>query len=371
MQSRDDLEIFLVVPPGLESVLADEVRARGFGAADIATGGVTIRGGWPEVWRANLELRGASRVLVRFAQFPAVHLSQLDKKARKLAWGDVLRADVPVTVEASCRKSKLYHAGAVAERVGNAITATLGAPSGERGVRVMARVDNNLCTISLDTSGDLLHRRGFKAAVAKAPMRETLAALFLQACGFRGTEPVFDPMCGSGTFVIEAAEMAAGLKPGWARRFAFEQLKPFDANAWDAMRSAGPATPAAFGFAGSDRDAGAITAAQANADRAGVAGWTTFTQGAAANAVPPDGPAGLVMVNPPYGARIGNRKALLGVYHGLGHALRGNFAGWRVGLVTSDDALARATRLPFGAPSRAIDHGGIRIRLYQTRPLAG
>src|SRR5262249_8705059 len=195
----------------------------------------------------------------------------------------------------------------------------LGAPlSPEAEICIKARIEDDLCTISIDTSGDALHKRGHKEAVAKAPMRENLAALFLRQCGFDGTEPVVDPMCGSGTFVIEAAEIAAGLKPGRSRRFAFEQLATFDAPAWQRLRG-NPATgKPAIKFYGSDRDAGAVAMSRANAERAGIASLTEFKQQAISDLTPPEGKPGLVIVNPPYGGRIGDRKQLTALYRALG-----------------------------------------------------
>ncbi|MGC9369355.1 MAG: THUMP domain-containing class I SAM-dependent RNA methyltransferase [Paracoccaceae bacterium] len=371
MNMTADFEIFLVAPPGLEPVLCDEAREKGFAQTQAVPGGVTVRGGWPEVWRANLELRGAGRVLARIGEFRAFHLAQLDKRARKFPWGEVLRPDVPVRVEVTCKRSKIYHAGAAAQRIERAIREELGAPvSAEAEVQVKVRIDDNLCTFSVDTSGESLHKRGHKAAVGKAPMRETLAALFLRQCGFDGTEPVLDPMCGSGTFVIEAAEIAAGLKPGRARRFAFEQLAGFDPAAWEQMRTAGQPVRPAVRFYGSDRDAGAIRSSQANAERAGVAEFVEFRQQAVGDLVAPEGPPGLVIVNPPYGARIGNKKLLYALHGTLGQRLRDGFRGWRVGVVTSEASLARATGLPFEPPGPPVAHGGLRVKLFQTGPLA-
>ncbi len=360
-------EIFLATQPGLEPLLAEEARSAGFSVIVEMPGGVTISGGWPEVWRANLALRGASRVLARIGGFRAMHLAQLDKRARKFPWGEVLRPDVPIRVEATCRASRIYHAGAAAQRISRAIHEELGAPVAEdAAVRLMARIEDDFCTFSLDTSGEPLHRRGHKAAVGKAPLRETMAAMFLRACGYDGAEPVVDPMCGSGTIVIEAAEIAAGLMPGRSRRFAFEDLVTFDPSAWTAMRAAGlPRAPAVV-FFGSDRDVGAVRMAAENAARAGVAGWTTFTRHAVSDLARPEGPPGLVMVNPPYGDRIGERKLLFALYGSLGKVLMDRFAGWRVGLVTSDDGLARATGLPFGPPGMQVAHGGLRVRLWRT-----
>ncbi len=364
------LEMFATVQPGLEQALADEAREAGFDVAGVDTGGVRIAGDWPDVWRANLTLRGAGRVLVRIASFRAMHLAQLDKRARKVDWSAVLRPDIAVKVEANCRASRIYHNKAAAQRVARAISEELGASvEAKAGLRVMVRIEDDLCTISLDTSGAPLHQRGLKQAVSKAPMRETLAALFLRECGYRPGETVVDPMCGSGTFILEAAERTVGLLPGRERRFAFEKMESFDADAWSQMKRTAPITQdAPVGF-GSDRDQGAIRSAAANAERAGLDTLCQFETRPVSEAVPPDGPPGLVIVNPPYGARIGNKKLLYGLYGALGEALRTRFTGWRVGMVTSEQGLARAAGLPFGPPGPFIDHGGVKIRLYQCGPL--
>jgi putative N6-adenine-specific DNA methylase len=320
-------------------------------------------------------------VLARIAEFRALHLAQLDKRARRVPWGEFLRADVPFRVEASCKASRIYHQGAAAQRIEKAIRETLGAPvSDEADICVKARIEDDLCTISIDTSGASLHKRGHKEAVNKAPMRETLAALFLRQCGYDGSEPVVDPMCGSGTFVIEAAEIAAGLKPGRSRHFAFEQLATFDKKAWQRLREKGNGekkdSTKADGkaqsphFYGSDRDAGAIEMSRANAARAGVAAMTTFEQHAISDLPVPAGQPGLVIINPPYGTRISENKPLYPLYRALGETLRNRFAGWRVGLLTTDAALAGATELPFAGTHGPVSHGGLRVTLYLTAPLA-
>jgi len=369
---RDDFEIFLVATPGLEAALCAEARARGFRGATIIKGGVVIQGGWPEVWRANLELRGASRILARFAAFRALHLAQLDKRARKVEWAKVLRPDMPVRVEAACKGSRIYHAGAAAQRIERAIREELGATVGaEDGIGIKARIEDDLCTLSVDTSGAPLHKRGHKQEVNTAPMRETLAALFLRQCGYDGSQPLVDPMCGSGTFVIEAAEIAAGLVPGRSRRFAFEHLASFDPAAWRQMRAAAKALrrEPVVRLHGSDRDAGAVAMSRANAERAGIAGITQFEQRAVADLTAPEGPPGLVIVNPPYGTRIGERKTLIPLYRSLGERLRGFFPGWRVGLITSDAGLAAATDLPFTPLGAPVSHGGLTVTLFVTAPL--
>jgi putative N6-adenine-specific DNA methylase len=372
MTSARRFDIFLATVPGLEEVLRAEVRSKGFNSARAVPGGVTVKGGWPEVWRANLWVRGTGRVLAVLASFRALHLDALKAQARKVPWGEVLRADVPFRVEATCTKSRIYHSGAAAERVGAAIREALGArASPDAPVLVRARVAHDRCTLAVDTSGEPLHKRGAKAAVGTAPMRETMASLFLRQCGFDGGEPVLDPMCGSGTFVIEAAEIAARLNPGRARRFAFEELASFDAAQWARMRDvASRRTPPAFvRFYGGDRDAGAIAIARTNAERAGVAGFAEFRQCPIGEVAAPEGPPGLVIVNPPYGTRLGDRKTLLPLYRTLGQTLLARFPGWRVGLITSEAALARATALPFLPPAAPVPHGGLRVTLFQTAAL--
>ena len=370
MTRAETFEIFIATFPGLEPVLAEEVRAKAFKKPDVVPGGVVVRGGWPEVWRANLWLRGANRVLARIADFHVTHLAQLDHRARRIPWAELLRPDVPFRVEASCSASRIYHSGAAAQRIATAIRETLGAPeSREAAVTVMARIERDHCTISLDTSGELLHRRGFKEEVNAAPMRETMAALFLRACGFDGNEPVLDPMCGSGTFVIEAAEIAARLNPGRARSFAFEKLATSDAEAWQAMRAPRTRPAPAFHFHGSDRDAGAIAMSRGNAERAGVGDWTAFRQSAISDIAPPEGPPGLVIVNPPYGTRLGDKAQLVPLYRALGGTLLRRFSGWRVGMVANDRRLAGVTGLPFLAPGAPVPHGGLRVTLHRTPPL--
>jgi len=370
MEQTHDFEIFLVATPGLEAPLHAEAVEKGFAEAKIVPGGVACRGDWTEVWRANLCLRGANKVLVRLGGFPAVHLAQLDKRARKFPWGDVLRPDIPVKVEATSRKSRIYHAGAARQRIERAITETLGAQiSSDAAVRVLLRIEKDICTFSVDTSGEPLHKRGHKPAVAKAPMRETMAAMFLRECGFDGSEPVLDPMCGSGTFVIEAAEIAMGLNPGRSRSFAFENLPSFQADMWAEMRQSDAQVEPDNIFVGSDRNEGAVKAATANADSAGVTASTRFQCRSVSDIKPPAGPAGLVIVNPPYGARIGDEKRLRSLYGSLGKVLMTRFSGWRAGIVTSSQSLARATRLPLLPAGPVVDHGGTKIRLYRTDPL--
>lgn len=363
-------EIFLATAPGLEDALYDEVRSKGFKNAKATKGGVTINGGWPEVWRANLWIRGASRVLARIASFKATNLAYLETRAREIPWAEILGTQNFFRVEASCTKSRIYHSGAVVERIERAIGESLNvSASAEAEITIMARVDHDFCTLSVDTSGELLHKRGYKAAVNKAPMRENMAALFLQQCGYTGSEPVYDPMCGSGTFVIEAAEIAARLNPGRSRHFAFETLATFEPDAWKNMLAVKRQSQAEAHFYGSDRDSGAVNMSIENAQRAGVGDITEFESQAISDITPPTTTPGLVILNPPYGGRIGDKSELKPLYQTLGRVLKERFGGWRVGIVTNDKALALATTLPFLPTNAPVQHGGLRVTLFRTDPL--
>jgi putative N6-adenine-specific DNA methylase len=361
--------ILLITAPGLEATLAEEARARNFEVTGLIAGGVEVKGSWREVWRANLELRGAARVLARIGSFRAAHLAQLDKRARSFAWSETLRPDIAVHVEASCKTSRIYHSGAAAQRIATAIFDELGADINKHAyVTVMARIEDDLVTLSVDTSGELLHKRGAKQAMAKAPMRENMASLFLRMAGFDGAEHVFDPMCGSGTFVIEAAEWAQGLRPGRNRSFAFEKLASFDQTKWNDLKDS-VASEKVFQATGSDRDAGAVKASIANAERAGVTASTRFDRKSISDITPPEGKPGLVILNPPYGTRLGEEKKLKSLYASLGKVLQERFKGWRVGLITSNKTLAAATGLKFANTSKPVLHGGLRVFLFQTGEL--
>ncbi|MBM2576677.1 class I SAM-dependent RNA methyltransferase [Jannaschia sp. Os4] len=349
--------VFLVSPPGLEPQLLEEALTLGVPAPKLVHGGVECRGGWEAVRRANLRSRIASRVLARLAVFRAAGFAQLDAGLREIDWRATLRPDVPVRVEGASVRSRLNHGGAVGKRVEAALQQA-GLTIGPDGVRIAARLEKDTCTVSVDTSGEALHRRGHKREVNRAPLRETLAAGFLRACGWDGTVPLLDPMCGSGTIPIEAAEIAAGLDPGRSRAFDFERLAPHDADRWAALRAQSP-RPVEVAIRGSDRDEGAVAMARANAERAGV---DVAFEAAPITAAPAlDGP-GLLLVNPPYGTRIGGR--LQPLYAALGRVARERFAGWQVGVITSEQDLIRATGLNLeGGP--VVAHGGLKVRLYR------
>jgi putative N6-adenine-specific DNA methylase len=379
---------FAVCAPGLETFTARELGELGLrtgGAGPSASGesvamdegegagGVDFRGALADLYRANLHLRTASRVWIQLGSFFADTFSDLGRRAKRLAWEDYLKPGLPVALRVSCARSKLFHSGAVAERIRESIGARLGQipPPGkiredaedESAQMVMVRLLENRCTISLDSSGALLHRRGYRLATAKAPLRETLAAGMLMASGWDRKSPLLDPFCGAGTIPIEAALMARKIAPGLRRHFAFMNWPNFDEGLWENQRSGGRENwrESPPRILASDRDAGAIQGARANAERAGVADGIEFSCRALSSVDPPRGP-GWVVTNPPYGVRLGVSEDLFKLYTRLGRVLRMKCPGWRVTMLGKSIQLLSAAGLSFdlGISTR---NGGVKVRL--------
>ncbi len=371
---------FAVTAPGLEAFTALELRRLGLlpegFAADKTEGGVPFTGDLDALYRANLQLRTASRVLVRLGTFYAGTFSELRAKAGRLDWKRYLTPGQPVAVRVTCHKSKLYHSDAVAERVAGAIADKLGRPVSRRKPGdeeaenppqlIVVRLVNDQCTISIDSSGELLHRRGYRQAVAKAPLRETLAAAMLLASGWDMRLPVLDPFCGSGTIAIEAALLALNVSPGRNRHFAFMDWPGFDAKNWEAIRAE---TKPALGLPviqASDRDAGAVRMAQENAERAGVAQHVQFTCRAVSAIDPPDEQPGWVVTNPPYGLRVSEGKDLRNLYAQFGNVLRAKCPGWQVAILCNDLKLLGQTGIKLDTALSFVN-GGVNVKVARGR----
>ncbi len=374
-------KLFAVSTPGLEPFVAEELRQLGLTSGDgsgspYEPGGIEFQGSFHDIYRANLYLRMASRILVRLGRFYAAGFSELRRKAGRLLWEKYLVPKQPAAFRVTCQKSRLYHETAVAERVAGAIGDRLGAPPPVHPYQegpgtdppqlIVVRLFGNLCTISMDSSGALLHRRGYRLATAKAPLRETLGAAMVIASGWDKTSPLLDPFCGSGTIPIEAALLAARIPPGLRRRFAFMDWPHFDSRVWerlltDASRAIVSDIPRIIG---SDRDAGATRAAEANAERAGLAGRIEFSTRSVSAIDPPSGP-GWVVTNPPYGVRVSPNKELRNLYAQFGKVMQTRCPGWRVTLLCDRVQLVRNTGLAFdqGIPTM---NGGLKVRLFRT-----
>lgn len=419
MPRGEPLRLFAITAPGLAPLAAAELAALGVTGAVVDDGGVEWTGTLEQLYAANLHLRTASRIVLRLRAFTARAFWELEKQARRVPWETVVAPGAAVAFRVTSRKSKLYHEAAIAERLAEAVvravpSATLhaghapaededvadadgtagdaaddaagadDAPGGANDAAAataevppqlfIVRVYRDRFTLSADTSGALLHRRGYRQATAKAPLRETLAAAMLLSSGWDRRAPLVDPFCGSGTIPIEAALLARRIPPGLAgpdhapRRYAFQSWPGFDAALWDDVvaRAREAILPAAPGpILGSDRNGGAIRAARSNAARAGVDGDVAFDTRTLTAVEPPPGPGWLV-TNPPYGVRIGERRALFDLYAELGRIARERFAGWSITLLSADPALDARTGLPLEEVLRTRN-GGIPVRVMKGR----
>jgi putative N6-adenine-specific DNA methylase len=349
--------------------------ASGGMGGELQSGGVEFQGSLHNVYRASLHLRTASRVLVRLGEFYASAFPELRRKASRLLWENYLAPERPIAFRVTCQKSRLYHEAAVAERLAGAIADRLGKPppvqkyhedmSTDFPQLIVVRIVDNLCTISMDSSGALLHRRGYRLATAKAPLRETLASAMVMASGWDMTSPFLDPFCGSGTIPIEAALLARKVPAGYSRRFAFMDWPHFDSKFWNELLAhAGNAITSDIPkIIASDRDAGAIQAAQANAERAGVADCIEFSRKAISAIDPPPGP-GWMVTNPPYGVRLKKTDDLRNLYAQLGKVLRTRCPGWRVTLLCGRVQLIHSTGLEFDK-GLSMKNGGLKVRLLR------
>jgi putative N6-adenine-specific DNA methylase len=383
--------IFVVTAPGLEPLVERELLEMGVrGVAE--PGGVAWEGDLEQLYDANLRLRAASRVVVRVAEFGARAFYEMERHVTRVPWERFVAPGSVVRLRVASTRSRLYHERAIEERVLRAIDGRVGgiaaAPAGDpagdpeaeaeapapAGQMFVVRFHRDRCTISADTSGELLHRRGYRLAVAKAPLRETLACAMLRAAGWDCAAPLLDPFCGAGTIPIEAALAARRIAPGLARadraprEYRFQAWGEHDAGVWSRVvdRAAGEILDAAPGrILGSDRDAGAVEAARANADRAGVGGDIELGQAALSAITPPAGPGWLV-TNPPYGLRVGERKRLRNLYASFGRIARERLEGWTVAMLGADPVLEAQTGIRFRDALRTRN-GGIPVRVIVGR----
>jgi putative N6-adenine-specific DNA methylase len=356
--------LFAVCAPGIEPVLLGEVQALGFSGRAVA-GGVEIPSG--DVATLNRWLRTASRVLVRMGEpFRATTFAELVRKASALPWDEFVRRGAPVEFHVTCRKSRLYHSGAVEERLRAVVGdshwgQSIGTVNGDTQLFV-ARIERDLVTVSADSSGDLLHQRGYRGPQAKAPLRETLAAALLLAAKWDPATPLCDPLCGSGTIAIEGALIAAGRAPGANRSFSFEKWPGFDVRPFQ-DRGAGRRGR----IEASDIDAGAVRAARENAARAGLEKADIEIVQRAVSALPGDDGVGLIACNPPYGVRVG--ADVRRVFRDLGDCARRR-PRWRVAAIVADPKAAAASGLPWKRLLRT-QNGGIPVEFVLSERAAG
>ena len=343
--------LFVVCTPGLEPAVAAEVVDEGFDP-QVVPGGVTVDAPAGAHRQLDLWLRSASRVLLRLGEVSnAAELGRLSLAPYRAA-------GAPVALHVTGDRATGWERDATrAWGLGRRPE-----PEGRGQLSVFLRGEGHRCTVSVDTSGELLHFRGYRQEVGRAPLRETLAAGVLRLAKWRPDEPLWDVMCGSGTILIEAAERALGLAAGRNRHFAFEAFPSFDAAGFAALpRQRAAVTPSLLG---SDLNAGALGTARRNARRAGVVERLRLERLDATKLQPAAGPPGLIIANLPYGKRVGEKSELGALYRGLGASLRRACPGWRFAFLLEEGA--EWLGLPLEWRER-VSNGGLRCELVGGR----
>lgn len=384
MTDKKSLQFFATCPRGLESVLVEELSQLGAARVASTDGGASFEGDMPLAWKANLESRVATRILWRVGKCRYANENDIYQAALCLDWPSWFDVSRSIMVKVTAVKSPLKSLEFITLRIKDAVCDKFREKGGTRpnvdtrepDVRIHAYLTADECQFYVDTSGAALYQRGFRQASVEAPLRENLAAGILRLTGWQPGMPLLDPMCGSGTFLIEAALMALDIAPGLRRRFGFENLKNFDAKAWDSLKQAAqkralPARPMLL--LGSDNDPRAVRAARQNLEGAGLSNVVQVQQmnvlQVAAPALP-EGASGILLSNPPYGVRIGEDEQLAAFYPQLAASLKKSFAGWHAFFLTSDLRMPKLMRL---SPSRKtpLFNGPLECRLFEFRMVAG
>lgn len=374
-------DFFATCPRGLEKLLADELG--GFGATNIriSGGGIAFAGDWPLCYRANLQSRLASRILWRVRDAtPFRNEQDVYQAACDLPWARWFDVNCTILVKVTAIKCPLKSLEFITLKIKDAVCDKFRAEKNKRpsvaklepDMRIHAFFEGEQFTLYLDTSGDALYKRGVRLHTNIAPLRENLAAGILQMTGWKPGIPLLDPMCGSGTFLIEAAQISLNIQPGIARHFAFEKLKNFDAKAWNAMREAAIAAQSPVSelpIYGSDLYGDALKAAHRNLEEAGIRETVDLKQCNVLETSPPAN-TGILVANLPYGERMGELDELAALYPQLGDVLKQKFGGWNVYLFTADLRIAKLMRL---SPSKRtpLYNGAIECRLFEYKMVSG
>ncbi len=350
---RSDLHALAVTRPGLEALCADELAELGGSPGTPGPGIVGFTAPPRGVYAAARWSRTATRILVVADRFRARTFAQLEHGLAAVAWAAWVPVGATVEVRARSERARLYHTGAIAQRVEAAVADAVGGAVGagegpdERvDVRIDVRIADDLATVRVDAVGESLDRRGWRRDTAKAPLPPTVAAAALRTIGWDGTAPLLDPLCGSGTIPIEAVLIATGRPPTAGRPLALEAWPSFAPGTWASTAvTPVPPPPDPAGIWASDRDVGAVAATVENAGRAGVGGGVVVAEASLSDspATLPHGlPHGWIVTNPPWGRRIDGAGDLRDLYAALGH-LAGRL-GWRLAVLTASDALAGQIR---------------------------
>jgi len=374
---------FAATLPGLEPLCLDELERAGISPTDAAvtTGGIEFTGRLHHAYLANLNLRTANRVLMRLCTFTAANFRQLEKKLDQVPWELFVKPEAACMLNITSKKSRLIHTEAIGERFKSSMArktvktqdtaAGNHAPAGPA-QQIFVRVQDDRFTVSMDSSGELLHKRGVKTHGGSAPVRETMAAAILMLAGYNPAAPLIDPMCGSGTFSLEAAMMAANIPAGWFRDFTFMDWPAFRPEKWRHIRRAAEKTilpaksPVIFA---SDIDGAAVQKLSetvhsrhlSTAVRVREMDFFALMSRDIEKVSDGSENTGLIVLNPPYGRRLGSRNAAETSVGPICKKLNSDFKGWNVALLLPDQSLL--SKIPFPVTTRQLSHGGLKITL--------
>lgn len=371
---------FATCPRGLEPVLAQELSALGAEDVDATDGGVSCTGSWTLCYSANLESRVASRILWRVLEGPYRNEEDIYAAVRGLPWHTWFGPEKTIRVGVAAIRSPLQSLDFATLRIKDAVCDAFRAKSGRRpdvdtrnpDVRIQAFLSAHDCTLYIDTSGDALFKRGYRKEAGLAPLRENLAAGILRLTGWDGTGTLLDPMCGSGTFLCEAAMIALDRAPGLKRRFAFENLRLHDERAWRQLRESAEARvkpAAALPIHGADRYGDVLKLARANLAALGMEHAVPLKQ-ANVLELPPPAASGTIVTNPPYGVRLSEQDEMAALYPQLGDALKKKYSGWTAYILSADMRLPKLIGLK-ASRRTPLYNGALECRLFEYRVVAG
>ena len=369
-------EYFAVTAPGFEKLCLNELRSLAPDnlTASVVSGGVSFKGRLQDCYLANLNLRTANRILMRIDTINATSFSQLQKNLSEIAWELFLRADQVPQIHVATRHCKLYHTEAISERTVNVIKARKKKSEfmvpGEKlpflSPNIYVRGIDDRFTVSIDSSGDHLHKRGLKKHPGQAPLRETIAAAALLLAGYKGTRPVIDPMCGTGTFSLEAALMAKNIPPGWFREFAFMGWPSFRRAQWEYLKHqcekqfARPNTQLIFA---SDKDPSAAKRLKKCLKQHNLMDAVSIAQKNFFSLSPSEltDQNGLIAMNPPYGRRMGTLEASEQFFMSICDRLKQDYKGWKLILIAPTKPISK--KIPFKLKTYPLFHGGLILKL--------
>lgn len=371
---------FAATAPGFENVCLNELNRLALSgkAASVVSGGIEFQGRLQDCYIANLNLRSANRILMRIQTICATHFSLLEKKLADIPWELYLRAGQLPEIHVTTKHCKLYHSKAISERLSAVIAERMQkidfiAPDDSKTLltqKIYVRGIDDRFTLSIDSSGGHLYKRGIKKHAGTAPLRETAAAAALMLAGYTGSEPLIDPMCGTGTFALEAALMANNIPPGWFREFAFMGWPSYRPKRWEYLK--GQSEDIILNLKrpmiwASDTDKTACSQLRECIAEFNLSGAINVSHGNFFDLLPTDltDQTGLITINPPYGRRIGSRAESQQLYKAICDRLKQHYHGWNVVLIVPDKKQAK--HIPFEFHAYPVSHGGLKAMLMTGR----